>query len=53
MEGDHLEDTGVVRRIILKWNLERWDGNMDCIHLAQDTDKWKALVNAVTNFRFP
>jgi hypothetical protein len=25
---------------------------MDWIHLARDTDRWWALVNAVMNFRF-
>jgi hypothetical protein len=29
-----------------------WDG-MDWIHLAQDRDQWKALVNTVMNLRVP
>jgi hypothetical protein len=29
-----------------------WDG-MDWIHLAQDRDQWRALVNTVMNIRFP
>jgi hypothetical protein len=29
-----------------------WDG-MDWIHLAEDRDQWRALVNTVMNLRVP
>ena len=46
-ERDHLEDSGIEKRIILKWTFRKRDGGMDWIDLAQDGDRWRALVNAV------
>jgi len=44
-----LEDPNVDGRIIFKWNFEQWDGGrgVDWIDLAQDKDRWWALVNEV------
>jgi hypothetical protein len=39
---------------MLKWILERKEwGGMDLIDLAQDRDKWRALVNTVMNLPAP
>ena len=46
-----MEDPGLDGRIILKLILEKWDEGMEWIDLAQDRDRWLALVNAVMNFR--
>jgi hypothetical protein len=50
---NHLKDLGVDGRIILKWILEKWDGGMDWIDVAQERDRWRAVVNAVMNLRVP
>jgi hypothetical protein len=52
-QRDHSEDTGLDGRIILKFLQEvGWVG-MDWIELAQDRDRWRALVNVVMNLRIP
>jgi hypothetical protein len=35
----------------IKMDLEDMDGGMDWIELADDRDRWRALVNAVMNLR--
>jgi hypothetical protein len=47
----HLEDQGVDGRKASKWTLERLFGGLNWIHLAQDRDRWLAVVNAVMNLR--
>ena len=49
-EKDHLEDTGIDGRIILRWV---WGGGMGWNQLAQDRDKWWAILNVVMNLRVP
>jgi hypothetical protein len=48
-----LEDPGVDGRIILKWTFKKWDGSMDWIDMAQDRERWRAVVNVVMNLRVP
>jgi hypothetical protein len=48
-EGEHLEDPGVDGRRILKLIFKKWDGGMDWIDMAQDRDRWRAVVSAVMN----
>jgi hypothetical protein len=51
-ERGHLKDLDVNGRTILKWSLKR-GMDMDWIDLAQDRDRWRAIVNAVTNLLVP
>jgi hypothetical protein len=48
---NHLEDTGLDGRIILKWIFEKRDGGTDWIDLARDRDRWRGFVNTVMNLR--
>jgi hypothetical protein len=45
-----MEDLGVDGTIILKWIFKKWDcGAWTAFDLVEDTDRWRALVNAVMN----
>jgi hypothetical protein len=50
-ERDHIEEPGVCRRVMVRSVFRKWDGGMDWIDLAQDRDRWRALVNAIMNIR--
>jgi hypothetical protein len=52
--NNYLENLGVDGGIILKWIFKkRIGGGMDWINLAQNRDRWWALVNAVMNLCVP
>jgi hypothetical protein len=53
MERDLFEDLGVRGKIKVRWILGTGVGGMDWIDLAQDRDRWRALVNALMNLRVP
>jgi hypothetical protein len=40
-------------KVILKWILEKWNGGMDWIDLAQYRNRWPAFVSAVMNLWVP
>jgi hypothetical protein len=48
-ERDHLEDQGVDGKMGSEWEIGL--GDVDWIRLAQDRDRWRAVVNAVMNLR--
>jgi len=51
-EGEHLGDTGLGGRLIIKWAFrEVGCGGVDWKELAQDRDRWRALGITVNNFR--
>jgi hypothetical protein len=53
-ERDHFEDTKGRWEDNIKIDLQEVGcGSMDWIELAQDRNRWRALVNAVTNLQVP
>jgi hypothetical protein len=52
-ERDNLGDLDVSGRKILKCVFKKWDEDMDWNDLALDSVRWRSLVNAVMNLRFP
>ena len=51
--GPKRDEVTVWEDIIKKDLQEEGCGVMDWIHLAQDRDRWRALVNSVMNIRVP
>jgi hypothetical protein len=50
--GDHLENLGVDRRIILKRIFKRFDEGMDWINMAEDRNRFGEFVNTVMKVWF-
>jgi hypothetical protein len=50
-ERDHWEDQGVGGRMGSEWILGRLAWGMEWIRLAQDRDRWRAVLSAVMNVR--
>ena len=49
-------DPGVDGRMIFRWFFRKWGvgcGDMNWIELAEDSDRWRALMTAVMNLRVP
>jgi hypothetical protein len=53
LKEHHMKDAGVAGRIILKLIVEKWDVGTDWMDVAQDRDRWRAVVNAVMKLRVP
>jgi hypothetical protein len=52
-ERDHLDDPGVEEDNITMDLQEVGNGGIEWIKLAQDRDRWRALVNAIMNLWVP
>jgi hypothetical protein len=51
-ERDRLKDQGVDGRMGSKWIFGSLaGGGVELIHLSQDRDRWRAVVNAVMNLQ--
>jgi hypothetical protein len=54
VERDHLVDPDIDGEDNMKMDLEEVEsGGMDWIELAQDRDRWQALVTMVMNLQVP
>jgi len=50
---DQWGDPDADGRIILRCIFRKWEGVEDWMELAQDRDRWRALVSTVMNLRVP
>jgi hypothetical protein len=47
------EDLDADGTVVLKWNVGRWDGDVDCIRLAQDRPRSWLFSGTLMNLHFP
>jgi hypothetical protein len=52
-ERSHFEDQGLDGMTILGCIFRKWDVGINCIDMAQDRDRWWALLNTVISLRVP
>jgi hypothetical protein len=52
-EGGHSEDPHIDGSVVLQWFFKKRDASMNWINLAQDRDRWRAVMNAAMNLRGP
>ena len=48
-----MKDPDIDGRTILRWIVKKKGWGIDWIGLVQDRDRWRAVVNAIMNFRVP
>jgi len=53
IDRDHWEDLDVDGRKLLKCNIQEVGWDMDWMEMAQDRDRWRALLKALMSLRVP
>jgi hypothetical protein len=53
IDRGHWENLGVDERKLLKFNVQEVGWGMDWMEMAQDRDRWRALVTILMSLRVP